>query len=53
VAIEGELHPQSVMALPDLDRMTQLISTAPPSIFTQAARRQESHRNAIAGFIFS
>src|SRR5262245_20866569 len=53
LAIEGELHPQSVIALPDFDRITQLISTAPPSIFTQAARRQPRNRRAIVGFIFA
>src|SRR5262245_51840863 len=49
--IGGEAHPQSVMALPASDLTTQLISTAPPSIFTQAASRQTSDRKAAAGFI--
>jgi hypothetical protein len=53
LAIEGELHPQSVIALPDFDRMTQLISTAPPSIFTQADSRQPRNKKAIEGFIFA
>jgi hypothetical protein len=39
------------MALPDRDRITQLISTAPPSIFTHAASRQPRERNAMAGFM--
>src|SRR5262245_4721363 len=50
-AMEGEAHPQSVIALPAFDLTTQLISTAPPSIFTQAASRQVRDRKAVAGFI--
>src|ERR1041385_1558896 len=51
LAIVGEAHPQSVMALPVLERTTQLLSTAPPSIFTQVASKHTSDRNAGAGFI--
>jgi biopolymer transport protein TolQ len=52
-AIDGSAHPQSVMALPVLDRITQLISTAPPSISTHAGNRQARTRTAAVGFILA
>jgi hypothetical protein len=51
VEMEGEAHPQSVIALPDSDRITQLISTAPPSISTHAIDRDESNRRTAVGFM--
>jgi hypothetical protein len=39
--MDGSAQPQSVMALPVVDRITQLTSTAPPSIFTHAAASAE------------
>ena len=40
----GSAQPQSVIALPARDRITQLISTAPPSISTHAPARAEQRR---------
>src|SRR4051794_9792750 len=50
-AIDGSAHPQSVMALPILDRITQLISTAPPSISTHADNSPARNRKATVVFI--
>ena len=48
LAIAGSAHPQSVMALPARDRMTQLISTAPPLISTHAVSRHVRSRKGTA-----
>ena len=52
-AIAGSAHPQSVMALPASIESTQLISTAPPSISTQASQQSTRTRGGgrRAGFM--
>jgi hypothetical protein len=41
------------MAIPVLDRITQLTSTAPPLISTHVVSKQASSRKAAAGFILA